>query len=212
LPFLLAVALVAAALGDAFVESVSNSGIFGRGYSDDNRASVLPTLLLGGLVALEVLRRRCSEMLDVRVAPRTDWLVDFARRYARGSPASDLAVVLGLQFAALFAMESAEQLAFGGKLPVGFAWLGGPMVFSLLAHALIGAGCSVLLARFVRAILATVATLVRGALDSILLEAARATAHIRAGRREEAPQRRAQAPHARQSGDRAPPIRPFAHA
>jgi len=42
LPFLLAVALVAAALGDAFVETVSNSGLVGAGYADDNHASVLP--------------------------------------------------------------------------------------------------------------------------------------------------------------------------
>lgn len=208
LPFLLAVALVAAALGDTVVETIANSGILGAGFADDNHASVVPTLLLGGVLALEVARRRCAEMLRRGAGGvRTDWVIELARRYTPGSLPRDLTIVFALQLFAVFLMENAEQLAFGGKLLGGTAWLGGPIVFSLLAHALIGAGCTFLLARLVRSILATVANILRCALDYILIEIARASGRFASGRREEAPHRRAGATLARQFGDRAPPFR-----
>ena len=205
LPFLFAVALVAAALGDTVVETIANSGLLGGGYADDNHASVVPTLLLGGMLALEVARRRCAEMLHGGAGVRTDWVIDLARRYTPGSLPRDLTIVFALQLSALFLMESAEQLAFGGKLLGGTAWLGGPVVFSLLAHALIGAGCTFFLGRFVRSLLATVANIVRCALDYILIETARTSGHFASGR-DEAPHHRAGAPLARQFGDRAPPL------
>ena len=213
LPFLLAVALVAAALGDAVVESISNSGVFGRGYADDVHAGVVPTLVAGGLIALEFARRRCMEIVrrgDAR--RRSDWILDLARRYSPGSPGRDLAFVFCLQLLTLFAMETAEQLAFGGKLLGGTAWLGGPIAFSLIAHALICVGCTFALAWFARTTLATVALFVRSALEFIVLAIARATAHLLAGRSERVAHRRMQDPHARQSGDRAPPTGSFVPA
>ena len=45
LPFLLAVAILAAGLGDPVVELVSNTGIVGGNYADDNHLGVVPTLL-----------------------------------------------------------------------------------------------------------------------------------------------------------------------
>jgi len=213
LPFLIAVALVAAALGDAVVETVANSGLVGRGYADDNHLSVVPTLVAGGLLALDVARRRCLELLRRGKAERPDWLIAFARQSGAASPWRDAALVFTLQLAALFAMESAEQLAVGGKLLGGNAWLGGPILFALLAHALIAIGCTFALAFFGRALLGTIATLVRDVLESILLVLARgADSGVAAGRRRRAPLRRAFAAHARQFGDRAPPHRSFVPA
>jgi hypothetical protein len=210
-PFLVAVALVAAALGDAIVETLANGGLVGPGFADDNHSSVIPALVAGALLALEVVRRRCTEMLRRGNGRRqTDWVLEFARRYRIGSPLRDLASILGLQLVALFAMESAEQLAFGGKLLGGTAWLGGPMLFSLVVHALVGAGCTFSIAWFVRTVPATVARLVQSAVDSILMELARAAAAPSMRVAEATPHRRTQAPHVRQIGDRAPPLRSFA--
>ncbi len=211
LPFLLAVALVAAALGDAFVETVSNSGLVGAGYADDNHASVLPAFLLGVIAALEAARRRCCALL--RRGERraeADQTLALMRRYRDVSPLRDLPLVLTLQFALLFVMESAEQVAFGGKLLGGTAWLGGPIAFSLIAHATLGAGCMLLLRWFVRRVPGAVATFVRDALDYlayVLIAAARSASCIRTARRDERPRHWAQAPHSRRIRDRAPPLR-----
>jgi hypothetical protein len=210
LPFLVAVALVAAALGDSLVESVANSGLVGAGYADDNHLSVLPTLVAGAVLALEVARTRCLDVLrgDSSLRRRA-WLAGLARRLAGGSPARDLPLVLGLQFAALFAMENAEQLLAGGRLTGGTAWLGGPVLFSLLTHGLIGAACTLLLGWLGRSLLAGFAALVRSTLDAILIELERAAAHFVAGRLDGSPFRLAQAPQSRRLGKRAPPLLAF---
>jgi hypothetical protein len=211
LPFLLAVALVAAAIGDAVVETISNSGVFGRGYNDGNHLSVIPALVAGGVLALiVVVKRSLSLFREGSALRRGDWLVDTATRLSHRSPPADLPFVLPMQFVALFTMESIEQLAFGGKLLGGTVWLGGPIAFSLLMHVLLGTGCTLLFAALVRWILAAVALLVRETIDAILFSLGRDTVRAFIRRGDDASLPRVQAPHVRQIGGRAPPPLPNA--
>ncbi len=207
----MAVALVAAALGDSLVESVSNSGLVGAGYADDNHLSVLPALLAGAGLVLAFVRSRCLDVLRHGSSlRRRAWLRDLATRWAAGSPAREFPLVFGMQLAFLFAMESVEQLIGGGRLLGGTAWLGGPVLFSLLAHALLGAACTLLLGWLGRNVLAAFAAFVCAALERILLEIERARATIVAARRDGSPFRLAQAPQAARRGKRGPPRFAFA--
>lgn len=205
LPFLIAVALVAAALGDALVESVSNTGIFGPSYFDNNHLSVVPALLAGFVLTLEAIGLRCFEVYR-RARTRRDWLIDAATCIAARSTAWDVPWVFVMQIAALFVMESTEQLVFGGKLLGGTVWLGGPILVSLAIHALIGAVCTFLLGWSMRAISETVASLVVTAIAFITLALARTVAGAILARRDELAFPRAQSPHAHQIGERAPPL------
>ncbi len=182
LPFLVAIALVAAALGDPLVESISNTGVVGRGFSDDNHLSVIPTLIAGISLALLLICKRCVEMLR-HPGEHRDWLTDIARHASARSPLQDLPYVLVLQFAALFVMESVEQLFFGGRLLGGTVWLGGPIWFSLLMHVSLGWACTMLIARGMRAILRRCATLVGVALEFLLDVVTRGSASVFTRRR-----------------------------
>jgi hypothetical protein len=211
LPFLLAVALIAAAVGDPLVETVSNSGLFGYGYNDNNHLSVIPVLVAGSILALVVIVSRSLSLFHRgSMLRRGDWVVESATRLSRQSALSDVPLVLAMQFAALFMMESVEQLAFGGKLLGGIVWLGGPVLFSLVTHAVLGTACTLLLAALARSILATVASFVREAVDAILVSLARDAERAFIKRRADAWLPRAQAPHVRQVGSRAPPSLPVA--
>jgi hypothetical protein len=208
LPFLLAVALVAAALGDALVEGVSNTGVFGSRYFDNDHLSVLPTLVAGLVLGIELLGWRCLRVFRRSWSARTagrDWLVDFAARCAGRSSRFDVPLVFGLQIAALFVMEHVEQSVAGGGVTRATAWLGGPIIFSLMVHALVGTACTLLLAAAARSIVRTFASLVREALEAILFALARDGERGFAHRREHESLARAQAPHVRQLGGRAPP-------
>ena len=205
-PFLLAVALIAAALADPVVESISNAGIFGGHYADDNRLSIVPTLLVGTALMLEIVTRRCFELLHQPRGDARDWLVDAAREISRRAPLRDAPIVLAMQLSALFLMESTEQLALGGKFLGGMAWLGGPIAFSLLVHALFGVWCIFALGAVMRAIVRNAASLVRSALRFIWLALARVDAGcVRLVERERS-YLRAQSPHVRHIGGRAPPL------
>lgn len=208
LPFLVAAAIIAAAIADPVVESVSNTGIFGGGFADDNHLGVVPTLLVGALLVLNILALRFSEICRRSAAGSGDRLIDIARGFASRSSARDLPCVFVMQLIALFALESAEQFATGGRLLGGTEWLGGPVFFSLTVHALIGAGCTFALGAFMRAIVGAFAAIVRTALRFIWLAISRATGgDFDLDRNTLFP--RAQAPHVRQIGGRAPPLLPI---
>jgi hypothetical protein len=208
LPFLIAVALLAAALGDAVVESISNTGIFGPRYFDNNHLSIVPTLIAGGVLALEVAAARCAALYGRVLDARRDWLGAAAASIATHPPLRDVPAVFVMQLVALFAMESSEQLIYGGKLLGGTAWLGGPVLFSLALHALLALGCTFLLGWTMRGIAAAFASFVATAIvcDAITLPR---EGPICARARREAPAfTRTQSPHARQIGERAPPFLP----
>ena len=205
LPFLIAVALIAAAIGDPLVETISNSGALGHGYSDNNHLSVIPTLIAGASLALLLLFRRCLELLRQPTVHR-NWLIEMAREISARSPVADVPYVIVLQFAALFAMENAEQLFFSGTLDGGTVWLGGPIWFSLLVHITLGCICTVLVARGMRAILRRCAAIVGIALEFILDAFAKENTGVFARFQHEVPRRFARNLRARQRGERAPPL------
>lgn len=197
----MAVAVIAAAAADPIVESLSNAGTFGGHYADNNHLSVIPALFVGGILAIVTLA------LDSWSASRAsdDWLVEAAKSFSGRAPGRDLPCVFLMQLLALFLMESAEQFAFGGKLLGGTAWLGGPILFSLIVHALVGTGCLFALAGFMRGLLRTLASLVRAVAHFIWLAIARPGRCFRFGR-ETTALFRAQAAHVNQIGGRAPPL------
>jgi hypothetical protein len=202
---LVAVALVAAAAGNALVESAANAGLFGAGYADDNHASVIPTLCAGGAIALDVARRRCADVLRRGEALRTDWLVDVARAHGGRVGVADAFLVVAMQFCALFGMESVERVAFGATQHGPAAWLGGPILWSVLAHCAVGLGCAFLIAACVRAILLGFASLVRAAV-AFIAQRSRGGAPRDATNQERRFVRRAQLRGFGRGGDRAPPL------
>jgi hypothetical protein len=193
LPFLMAVALVAAAIADPMVETIANTGVLGRGYADNDHSSVIPTLIIGGILALLVLSTRA-------------WGLALARRVAERSPHDDLPYILVLQFVTLFGMESAEQLLDGGRLLGGLVWLGGPAWFSVLVHVTIGILCTFLISRSIRALARHCAAFVSIALEFILCMRRHVTATRFTQRRDDATCRNAAQVCVRQTGERAPPL------
>lgn len=206
LPFLVAVALLAAALGDALVESISNTGIFGPQYFDHNHLSIVPTLIAGGALALEGAVARCVALWRCALDARRDWLGDAATSIAMHPPLRDVPAVFAMQLLALFAMESTEQVVFAGKLLGGTAWLGGPVLFSLALHALLALGCTFLLGWTMRGIAAAFASFVVSAIACAAITLPREPAATIRRRRDVPAFVRPQAPHARQIGERAPPF------
>lgn len=207
--FLIAAAFVAAGVADPLVESISNTGIFGGHYADNNHLCVLPTILLGAAIAVQIVALRCVDAFRSVTGVGNDWLLNVAKTFSQHGPGRDVPYVVALQLVALFVLESIEQVAVGGKLLGGTAWLGGPVVFSLLAHILVGAGCTFVLGALMRAIVRTFASLVHTALAYVWLAAARATARCLYFRGLANLCLRAQSPHVRDTGGRAPPLLPI---
>lgn len=203
--FVAAVALAAAATGDALVEGVSNTGVVGPGYSDTNHLSVIPTLVAGTLMALLVMGSRCIDLFR-RASKHRDRLADIAADVCTGSPLRDLPWVLSLQFAALIAMESVEQVLLGGRLLGGLLWLGGPAWFSIVTHVALGAAFTVLAARFMRSTISRCARLVDDALELLLEAYGRQSLSGFAHRRDDREPSRAAPVHVYQIGERAPPL------
>lgn len=203
-PFLMAIALVAAAIADPLVETAANTGVLGGGYSDNDHASVLPTLLAGAVLLSFVIAARCLGLVR-RASAYRRWAVGVARHLSARPPLADLPYVVLLQFVALFAMESTEQLLAGGRLLGGTAWLGGPVWFSICMHVAIGILCTLLIARGIRAIVHRCAALVSIALDIILCALGRGNKLLFTRRRDETTSWHAQRFDVRQLGERAPP-------
>ena len=202
------VALVAAALADPLVETVANSGMLGGHYADDNHLGVVPFLLAGLAFAAIVAVGRCVRLWRNAANGSCDWLVAAAKDSAGRFPLADLAWLYALQLLALYALEATEQLLSGGDVAT-MAWLGGPIIFSLAVHAAIGAACLWLLAAFMRGVLRTFASLAYAIRRLAWFFSSRplVPAFDRAWR--PSVPARAQAPHVRQIGGRAPPL---AHA
>ncbi|HTU70746.1 MAG TPA: hypothetical protein VMF11_10560 [Candidatus Baltobacteraceae bacterium] len=205
LPFLIAVALIGAAVGDPLVETIANTGILGPGYADNVHSSVVPTLIAGISLALLLLGWQCRRLLSCRSrSPQRPG--DLARRFLARSPIRDVPYVVILQLAAVFVMESCEQAFCEGGLLGGTAWLGGPVLFSLFVHASIATLFTILIARAMRAIVRRCAVLVEIVFDRILGAFGRENTTIFA-RRDDASRRcRTQVLHVRQLGERAPPL------
>ena len=167
-PFLVAIAIVAAALADPLVESVTNAGVFGYRQADNNHMGIIPALLAGSVLLLEVAVMRFMECWRRTTAGERDWLPVIADRFAHRSCARDAPLIFSMQIAALFVMESVEQLASSGSLAGVLVWLGGPLWFSLLVHALVCTACTFTFAWSMRAVLRTFAFIVLRALSNAI--------------------------------------------
>lgn len=208
LPFLAAVALIGAALGDPLVESISNTGIVGGAFADDNHLSVVPTLILGVTLACTIAAKRCIDLWR-HAGPETPfWLRNVAASILERPVAQDVPLVLGMQLAAVFLMENAERVATAAGQTSGADWLGAPIAFSISCHLLIAVACTAALGSFMRRLLSRFASLLSHALEYILLAVPRANADLLA-RREHQHVHRAQTLYARQIGGRAPPLLPL---
>ncbi len=155
--FVCAAALLAAATANPIVESIADSGVFGRGYADHDQSSVGPTLAFVFVRTMRILKR---------AAHTESLLCGIARDLSRRAPASDLPLVIALQFAALYAMERVECFTNGG-VESGLAWLGGPVVFALTVHAFFGIAVTFGLAWGLRTLARLLATAVRAILEAI---------------------------------------------
>ncbi len=117
------------------MEFASNHGAFGSGnFTDHSSLDVVPALIAGVVAAgLAVALRVRSHLADAN-GPSPDWLA--ASDKALGSGLGRLLpIAFALQIAALYSMETLEQIAVYGHDLGGALWLGAPLVYGLAAHA-----------------------------------------------------------------------------
>jgi hypothetical protein len=133
--FCLSVAAISAAIADPLVEWASNAGIFGPGnFTDHSSADVFPAIVVGTLLLIAYAAARVRRALRSESEP--NWLQS-SRDALSGNLLRLLPLILGLQVAALYCMETSEQLAVFGHPLGGTVWLGGPIFISLALHAIV---------------------------------------------------------------------------
>lgn len=149
--FTLAVAVLAAAIADPCVEAASNAGWFGpANFTDRSTLDVMPALLCGVvLLGICVILRVRRE------------LVRASQEALRDDIGHLLPALFAIQLAVLFAMETIEQVIIAGHPLGGTIWLGGPVWFSLVAHAVAGTAVAFGLASAVCSCARTTARMIR---------------------------------------------------
>jgi hypothetical protein len=201
-----AAALIAGALGDCSVERIADTGVFGARYVDHDQSAVGATIVLGLGLAFAVAVLRLGALLGaVDARRRAAWRRASARLFAPRAVLRAMPLVLTLQCATVFAIESAERIALGAPPPHGLLWLGAPVLISLTFHLAIGLVCALALTAALRALLGWCAALVAGVLDVVLATLAGPPRPCLAARAE-APLLVARGHRARQRGERAPPL------
>jgi len=134
--FSIAVATLAAALGDLLVESLSNHGAFGPGrFTDGSNADIAPIGIAGSTLLLGCLFFRVRRALACCGAAQ--YRRELTAALAPLPLARTLPLILLLQIVLLWAMETAEQYLVVGHGFGGTIWLGGPTAISLFLHAAI---------------------------------------------------------------------------
>jgi len=150
--FVICVALAAAVLGDAAVEGLSNAALLWRGrYTDSSSIDLLPVALLATLFFLVLLGIFVVHQARDHGLSTRSLILSTARILSPRTVARALPLMLAVQMAVLYVMETLEQFAvyhhaFGGTL-----WLGGPVAASLIIHTALTVACAHLLARLVHA-------------------------------------------------------------
>jgi hypothetical protein len=143
--FCLAVALTAAALAGPLMESLADAGAFGAGsFTDGSNLDMLPALCVGTLAAVAFAIGLARRLACPRARPPA-WLQQAAD--AGHLALSQALVTFVLQIAALFAMETGEQVLVAGHPLGGWVWLGGPVAISLAVHAAFGVLIAALFSR-----------------------------------------------------------------
>jgi hypothetical protein len=162
-----AIALVAAAIGDPLVETISDTGIFGRGFIDDNHQSVVTVMTAGIVLGLLLVIAR-FRLVARNVGDSRDWLREIGAALAKTSSSRHVAPIFAVQLAVVFAMESGEQLLGRGVSIHGLSWLGAPPIVSLALHLAVCLICAYAARRVTRAVVPRVLAVICEALDRIL--------------------------------------------
>jgi hypothetical protein len=151
--FACAAALLAAVLADALVEGISNSDIVWHGhYTDQSSLDLLPVFLVAVLALILTLGTwLLAEARETRSSTRS-LIRSSARVQIRGQITRLLPAIFALQIVVLFVMETVEQIIVYGHAFGGTLWLGGPVVISLLTHALVTVVCAFSLSSGLRAL------------------------------------------------------------
>jgi hypothetical protein len=150
--FVCIVALLAAVLGDALVEGLSNAGILWHGqYTDQSSLDLFPVLLAVIAIAL-MLGRSVKQQIRATGLPARTLIVSTSRALIPNEIAAALPAIFSLQLFILFSMETIEQIVVYGHDFGGTLWLGGPIAVSLLIHALFAVACAFLLSGALRAL------------------------------------------------------------
>jgi len=205
LAFVVTAALIAAGIGDPLVETIADTGAFGAGYHDTNHLGVLPALICALGVALEMAVLYGLRAFSAGARHGGERLRSLARRIGTHRARADVPFVFALQLAAVFAIESFEAFAAGGKTVDATSWLGAPPAFSLAVHGALAFGITVALARVARALVATLASLVRVALRFIAVPPLRERPALRDLGDAALLARRLRV-RVRETGERAPPV------
>ena len=164
-----AAAFIAAALGDSLVESVANTGVFGRAFSDSSQQAVAPVIVAGTVLALLLAIARIRSAFDGRTRPSYLWVRDLANAFAQAPGIRNLAFVFGAQLAIVYAMENAESLLGTGQAIHGLSWLGAPIAVSLCVHVALCFGCVCAARHVARFILAGMIAAICRALDILFV-------------------------------------------
>jgi hypothetical protein len=165
----LAIALVAAAIGDPLVETIANSGLFGRAFVDRDQQSVVPVLVAGVLLGLLLLVARFRYAAALAGPQSRDWLREVVAQLSTTSSSRTVAPIFAAQLAVVYAMESCEHALGAGAAIVGLSWLGAPVAFSLLLHLGVCLLCISAVRRVTRALLPGLLAAICDVLDWIVV-------------------------------------------
>ncbi len=146
-------ALLTAACGDTFVETIAGQASFGSIALDTNHQGVIPVLGLAAAflfaLGLGIVRNHGSQRRDA------DWVIGLARDLRAAIWWKQVAAILGSAFGIVVAMEEYER-GFGGASP--FSTAGGSPSFALAsagAYVVFAVLIAHALALFARTLVAT---------------------------------------------------------
>jgi len=123
-------------LADVLVEALANRGAFGRAsFTDGSNADVVPVVCLGSIFLLRFLYLRVRRALRAGEGVRLAGSV--LHELTPNAVLRCLPAVFVTQIAAVWSMETIEQVVVVGHGFGGTVWLGGPPALSLAVHAVV---------------------------------------------------------------------------
>jgi hypothetical protein len=135
--FIATAAVLAAVMGDAAVESISDAGVLWHGrYTDRSSVDLLPVALIALIGLALTLGSLLSAYLSGSRQMTRRFVVSSARVLTPHQIMRVVPSIFGLQLVVLLVMETLEQVVVYGHASGGTLWLGGPIVASLLIHAI----------------------------------------------------------------------------
>jgi hypothetical protein len=165
----LAIAFVAAAIGDPLVETISNRGLFGSAFIDRDQQSAVPVLVASILLGLLLLVARFRYAAALAGTESRDWVREVVAELSTTSSSRTVAPIFAVQLTVVYAMESCEHALGAGAAIAGLSWLGGPVIFSLLLHLAVCLLCISVVRHVTRALLPGLLAAICDVLDWIVL-------------------------------------------